>query len=56
MDEPDAPENLANFRKKIKDTIYPTSCVSDEGFEELKQALLKEVLDIRQAEQALESD
>lgn len=51
MDEPDAAENLAIFRKKIKETIYPISCVSEEGFEELKEALLREVLEIRRAEQ-----
>jgi len=51
MDEPEAPKNLAAFRKKVKETVYPISCVSDEGFEELKQALLAEVLEIRRAEQ-----
>lgn len=50
MDEPDAPKNLAAFRKKIKETVYPISCVSDEGFEALKQALLEQVLEIRGAE------
>jgi len=56
MDEPDAPENLKQFKKKVKDKVYPISCVSDEGFEELKQALLKEVLEIRRAEQDEESE
>ncbi|MGC6425310.1 MAG: GTPase ObgE [Lentimonas sp.] len=51
MDEPDAVKNLQALRKKVKEPIYPISCVSDEGFEELKQALLKEVLAIREAEQ-----
>ncbi|TVP82463.1 MAG: GTPase Obg, partial [Puniceicoccaceae bacterium] len=50
MDEPDAPENLKAFKKKIKEKVYPISCVSDEGFVELKQALLKEVLAVRAAE------
>lgn len=49
MDEPDAPKNLAAFRKKIKETVYPISCVSEEGFEALKQALLEQVLEIRGA-------
>lgn len=53
MDEPDALENLKSFRKKIKEPIYPISCVSDEGFPELKQALLDAVLDVRQQEEAL---
>jgi GTP-binding protein len=50
MDEPDATANLKAFRKKVKSPVYPISCVSDEGFEELKQALLKEVLAIRESE------
>jgi GTP-binding protein len=50
MDEPDAEENLKAFQKKIKEKVFPISCVSDEGFEELKQALLQEVLEIRAAE------
>ncbi|MGB0743239.1 MAG: GTPase ObgE [Opitutales bacterium] len=47
MDEPDAPAKLSAFRKKVKDRVYPISCVSDEGFEELKQALLDNVLEAR---------
>ncbi|MEM8867425.1 MAG: GTPase ObgE [Verrucomicrobiota bacterium] len=50
MDEPDAPENLKHFQAKIKQEVYPISCVSDEGFESLKQALLSAVLDVRKAE------
>lgn len=50
MDEPNAPENLKAFKKKVKEKVYPISCVSDEGFEELKQALLEEVLEVRAAE------
>jgi len=53
MDEPDAPDNLETFRKKFKQPIFPISCVSDEGFEALKQALLKEVLAFRDAEREL---
>ncbi|MGJ8650730.1 MAG: GTPase ObgE [Opitutaceae bacterium] len=56
MDEPDAPENLKAFKAKIKEKVYPISCVSDEGFEELQQALLTEVLGFRQAEAELEAE
>jgi len=56
MDEPDALENLDTFRKKIKDPVYPISCVSDEGFEELKQALLEAVLRFRDVEDGDEDD
>mgnify|MGYP002635274062 CR=1 FL=1 len=55
MDEPNAAENLKAFQKKVKEKVYPISCVSDEGFEELKQALLQPVLEIRQAEAELEA-
>lgn len=51
MDEPNAAENLKAFSKKVKDKVYPISCVSDEGFDALKQALLEEVLKIRKAEE-----
>jgi len=51
MDEPDAKKNLTAFQKKIKETVYPISCVSDEGFGALTEALLREVLAVRQAEQ-----
>lgn len=50
MDEPDAADNLKKFRKKVKEPVYPISCVSDEGFEELKLALLDKVLEVRRAE------
>lgn len=56
MDEPNAPENLKLLKKKVKDTIYPISCVSDEGFIELKKAMLKVVLEVRAAEAALEEE
>jgi len=55
MDEPDAPENLKIFQKKVKEKVYPISCVSDEGFKELKAALLEAVLRVR-AEEAAEAD
>lgn len=56
MDEPDAAEHLKTFRKKVKEAIYPISCVSDEGFPELKQALLDAVLDVRRLEKEAEED
>lgn len=54
MDEPEAAKHLAAFRKKVKEPIFPVSCVSDEGFEALKETLLEEVLAVRAAEAALE--
>ena len=56
MDEPNAPENLKAFKKKVKEKVYPISCVSDEGFEELKQALLETVLKVRAIEDAQEDE
>jgi GTPase len=56
MDEPNAPENLLAFKKKVKEKVYPISCVSDEGFEELKQALLEAVLKVRAIEDAQEDE
>ena len=50
MDEPDAAKHLASLRKKVKEPILPISCVSDEGFPELKQALLDAVLEVRRQE------
>ena len=50
MDEPNAAENLKAFQNKIKDKVYPISCVSDEGFEAIKEAMLIEVLRVREAE------
>lgn len=47
MDEPDAPEKLKVFKKKCKPALYPISCVSDEGFDALKDALLEAVLEVR---------
>lgn len=52
MDEPDAPENLKIFESKVKEAVYPISCVSDEGFDALKAALLEEVLKIRSVKEA----
>jgi GTP-binding protein len=56
MDEPNAPEHLKAFKKKFKGKVYPISCVSDEGFVELKEALLGAVLEVRQAEEKLEKE
>ena len=50
MDEPNAAENLKAFQKKVKDKVYPISCVSDDGFEAIKEAMLFEVLRVREAE------
>lgn len=50
MDEPHAVENLKVFQKHVNKPVFPISCVSDEGFEALLQALLKPVLDLRQLE------
>lgn len=55
MDEPDAPKNLKLFEKKCKHLIYPISCVSDEGFDALKAALLEAVLEVR-AEENVEAE
>ena len=54
MDEPNAAENFKVFQKKVKDKVYPISCVSDEGFEAIKQAMLVEVLKVREAEAEVE--
>jgi len=39
MDMPEAPENLRHFKKKVKKTIYPISCVNGEGIKELLEAV-----------------
>jgi GTP-binding protein len=54
MDEPNAAENLKVFQKKVKDKVYPISCVSDEGFEAITEAMLVEVLKVREAEAEVE--
>ena len=41
MDMPEAKENLKSFKKKIKKTIYPVSCVTGEGIKELLEAVYK---------------
>ena len=54
MDEPKAAENLKVFEKKCKHPLYPISCVSDEGFDALKAALLEAVLGVRKEESKVE--
>ena len=51
MDEPNAANHLKILGKKLKHPIYPISCVSDEGMNALKEALLEAVLEVRRAEQ-----
>lgn len=55
MDEPNAPDNLKLLKKKMNQPVYPISCVSDEGMDDLKKVLLEAVLEVRRAEQE-ESD
>ena len=54
MDEPNALHNLKLAEKKLKQRIYPISCVSDEGIDALKEALLEAVLEVRQEEKRVE--
>jgi GTP-binding protein len=51
MDEPDAPENLGRFRAKLREPVLPVSCVSEEGFDELRRDLLEAVHSVRRAEE-----
>ena len=51
MDEPDAPGNLEGFRERVKEPVYPISCVSDEGVGALTNDLLDAVLRIRDGEE-----
>lgn len=51
MDEPNALDNLKVLKKKLNQPVYPISCVSDEGMEALKAALLEAVLKVRRSEQ-----
>lgn len=44
MDIPDAAVNLKEFRKKIKKTVYPVSCVTGEGIKELLEAVHKKII------------
>jgi GTP-binding protein len=56
MDEPNAAENLKLFQQNFKGEIFQMSCLTEDGLEPMKQALLKEVLEIRQAEAELEAE
>ena len=47
MDEPNAPDNLKALEKRLNRAVYPISCVSDEGLEDLKKILLEAVLKVR---------
>lgn len=41
MDLPEAKDNLKRFKKKYKTKIFPISCLSEEGIDDLKENLLK---------------
>jgi len=43
MDLPMAPENLKDFKKKVKKKIYPISCATGEGIKELLEAVYKKL-------------
>ncbi len=41
MDLPEAKDNLKRFKKKYKIKVFPISCLSEEGIDELKKSLLE---------------
>ena len=43
MDIPEAAENLKKFKKKVKKTVYPISCVTGDGINELLEAVYKKL-------------
>ena len=43
MDLPLAPENLKDFKKKVKKKIYPISCATGEGIKELLETVYKKL-------------
>jgi len=43
IDIPDAKEHLKEFKKKVKKTVYPISCVTGEGIKELMEAVYKKL-------------
>ena len=43
MDMPEAKEGLKEFKKKVKKTVYPVSCVTGEGIKELLEAVYKKL-------------
>ena len=53
MDDPVAEENIEHFEKKCSHNVYPISCVSNEGFKALGEALLKAVLLVREVENSV---
>jgi GTP-binding protein len=50
MDEPDAAKHLKALKKVVNTTIFPISCVSEDGFDALKKALLEAVVLAREIE------
>ena len=55
MDESNAVAHLQDLKKKVKEPVFPISCVSDEGLDDLKATLLTAVLKVRQKEKKLEA-
>ena len=53
MDDPVAKENIEHFEKKCSHKVYPISCVSNDGFKALGEALLKAVLLVREVENSV---
>ncbi|MCX5692757.1 MAG: GTPase ObgE [Candidatus Omnitrophica bacterium] len=43
MDMPEAKENLKAFKKKVKKTVYPISCVTGEGVKKLLEAVYEKL-------------
>ena len=43
MDIPDAVENLRRFKKEVRHTIYPISCVTGEGIKKLLEAVYRKL-------------
>jgi GTP-binding protein len=44
MDIPEAEENLKEFKKKVRKTVYPISCVTGKGIKELLEAVYKKLM------------
>lgn len=43
MDLPQGSDNLKDFKKKVKKTVYPISCINGEGIKALMEAVYKEL-------------
>ena len=43
MDLPQASENLESFKKKVRKTVYPISCVTGEGIKRMLEAVYKKL-------------